>query len=192
MRGDKRENASRLIENGEQLYPGNPLRITFQDDFIVLFIKQQTGVTSNYIDENLQEKTKFTNWTGDFKLTYTAKGLIHPFWKKPFLREPDAFYYLFLVGLGLFLLLIPCSLIYCCIVRPCCLKKPICCCSKTKAEKDGTDLEKESDQNNQTNQKAKNKVNPAMAAIELNERNQGGAGGYDADIDRSGKALVVG
>ena len=40
MIGSDRSKASSLIENGDQLYPGNPLRFDFQDNFIVLMMKR--------------------------------------------------------------------------------------------------------------------------------------------------------
>ena len=70
LKGTDRETASNEIEQGDKLYPGNPLRITHNDDFLILF---KTSVTGSGIVSNTNANT-FTSQKGSFKLTYEVTG----------------------------------------------------------------------------------------------------------------------
>ena len=117
---DNRSYSESMVQYGDQLYPGNPLRLFNHDDFLVIFKKN-----------DLNEET------GRFKLVYTKSGDKYPFWRKPFLDHGEGLWYtvytlFFMLLFTLFFLLIH---VLC--VRPCCLNKPLCCCSyRKKKDKD--------------------------------------------------------
>jgi len=100
-----------LIENGDKLYPGNPLRVTKPQKIVVVFRKTKHGV---------QVASNYTSYSGSFELSYSVSGKKEPFWRRPFVDQPKAYYYLFLVALFLTILALIGLIIYSFIVRPCC------------------------------------------------------------------------
>ena len=68
-----------------------------------------------------------TTLPGSFTLTYALSGPQHAFWRRPFIGEDEAYWYISLSVFFLVLVSCPALLIYFFIVRPCCQKKPICC-----------------------------------------------------------------
>ena len=117
--GQNRGEAINIIEQGDKLYPGNPLRLSTHLDFYIVFIKSVDGIESN---------GSYTSYLGSFSLSYEVSGTKHPFWEVPFLGIHRAFWYLFLVSI----IIAIGSCIYFLCVRPCCLKQPICPCSDPK------------------------------------------------------------
>ena len=114
--GQNRGEAINIVEQGDKLYPGNPLRLSTNLDFYIVFIKSVDGIESN---------GSYTSYSGSFSLSYEVSGKKHPFWEVPFLLLPRALWYITLISV----LIAIGSCIYFFCVRPCCLKKPICPCS---------------------------------------------------------------
>ena len=121
--GQNRGDAINIVEQGDKLYPGNPLRLSNNLDFYILFIKSVDGIESN---------GSYTSYSGSFSLSYEVSGKKHPFWEVPFLHVHRAFWYLAVAAV---LIAIGSSIYFFC-VRPCCLKKPICPCSDPKRKVD--------------------------------------------------------
>ena len=58
MKGSDRETAEVMIENGDRLYPGNPLRISDMSDVLILFRRRTIDATT----------------PGSFTLSYELSG----------------------------------------------------------------------------------------------------------------------
>lgn len=96
------------------LYAGNPVYISERYDLLIV------------------SNPKIVTDSSSFTLTYKTTGEIYPFWQKPFIDKPEAYWTLFRVGLGLFIFLLISLCIHFFGVRPCWQKKPICCCKYFK------------------------------------------------------------
>ena len=124
-KGSDREEAESIIEEGDKLYPGNPLRITHLDDILVVFRKKVDGQYT--FIEGVGDI--YETFDGSFSLAYEVTGPQYSFWQQPFVYHDDNDYWwwafrifvavIFLTSIGCFT--------YSCIVRPCCLRKPVCC-----------------------------------------------------------------
>ena len=74
--GSDRASAVSIIEFGDKLYPGNPLRITHLEDLLVVFRKAQNGQSVNVAGVGEQYET----FDGSFSLTYEVSGHQYSFW----------------------------------------------------------------------------------------------------------------
>ena len=127
--GTNRKEATNLIENNDKLYPGNPLKITTHSDLMLVFKKTLDGYERTVYSYTQEDWfTIFETVDGSFEITYVLSGEKHPFYRRPFVGEPEAYWYMFLVAFGLVCAAILALIVYTFIVRPVCLKKPICCC----------------------------------------------------------------
>lgn len=113
FRGDDRTDAESMIEKGDKLYPGNPLRLEHHDDLLIVFTK------ASILDVT----------DGSFKLTYETSGDKHAFWRRPFLDEDVVYWYIALSSTCILLIALIYLVVHFLCFRPCCLKKPICCCN---------------------------------------------------------------
>lgn len=111
FKGSSLEDATSLIEGGDQWYPGNPIRLTAPtDDLVIVF------------------KRPYISGAAHFSATYKVKGRTYPFWEEPFIEEDEIYWHLFRVGLLIFALFMLWLPLYTFCWRPCIRQKPICCC----------------------------------------------------------------
>ena len=110
FKGGDRATAESVIEKGDRLYPGNPLRITHKEDLLIVFRKSVTGVVAS---------SNFSPLPGSFTLSYEVIGTKHAWWKLPFIDEHEAYWYASLSVTCLVLVCCPIAFIYFLIVRPC-------------------------------------------------------------------------
>ena len=139
FKGSDRASAESLIDEGDRLYPGNPLRFSDLDDLLIVFRKTFNGQSSFVSGVGDQYETL----DGSFSLNYEVSGIQYSFWQRPFVyHDDDAYWWTFRIGSGLFILLALAGAVYGFIARPLCLKKPICClCCYDKNNSLGLDNE---------------------------------------------------
>ena len=66
FKGSDRDSATSIIEKGDKLYPGNPLRITSLDDLVIVFRKTVNG-DSSYVGG---VGDQYLTYDGSFDLSY--------------------------------------------------------------------------------------------------------------------------
>lgn len=124
-KGSDRAAAESLIEDGDRLYPGNPLRFSELDDIMIVYRKAVNGQLVTDPDSLAME---YETFDASFSLTYEVKGTQYSFWQKPFVYyDDDTYWWIFRIGLCVSVALALFFCVYGCIVRPLCLNKPICC-----------------------------------------------------------------
>ena len=115
-----RKDAVSLIEQGDKLYPGNPLYITdVTKDYMIVFHTTVNGDTSS---------GSFTSSSGSMRITYQVSGLRHPFWYLPFENEHEAYWHMFRLALIIVPTVLIWLLLYTLWWRPCVRKVKCCCC----------------------------------------------------------------
>ena len=69
FKGSDRSIAESVVEQGDRLYPGNPLRVVHMEDLLIVFRKSVTGTSIV-----LNAGTTFTSLPGSFTLSYEVTG----------------------------------------------------------------------------------------------------------------------
>jgi len=80
--GEERQDATSLIENGDRLWLGNPLRFrnsssqldSEPSDLLLVMRKQQNGEIRRYQDSNYKWQDEFVRFGSSFRLTYSVEG----------------------------------------------------------------------------------------------------------------------
>ena len=134
-----------MIDQGDRLYPGNPLRFTHQDDLLITYRKETTS--------SLFIRSSFT-------ISYQVEGDRYAFWEQPFIGKSKALWTTFVVAVWAFVICCPFLTCYFCVVRPCCCKQPICCSCRGKRRSDHQVDEKTEKMYRDANLMVVNKVTP--------------------------------